>query len=130
MSRFAWWRSRRHAVSRSTAPAGHSRPVSPIPAIAAVLPDSDSRLSDGIVVEARLRARVLGAPLLRVDGVVLVSPGRLVEPPDALAVTRTAGAGGPSVNGAPGVSLAQAARLLADNEADIERWHQDVGSAW
>ena len=73
---------------------------------------------------------MLGAPLLRVDGVVLVSPGRLVEPPDALAVTRTAGAGGPSVNGAPGVSLAQAARLLADNEADIERWHQDVGSAW
>ena len=92
--------------------------------IAAVLPDGDSQLSDGIVVEARLKARVLGAPLLRVDGTVLVSPGRLVEPPVGEVVRGHADAGGSSVNGTPGEGLARAARLLADNDAEIERWHQ------
>ena len=103
---------------------GRSRRVSPIPAIAAVLPDSDSHLSDGIVIEARLKARVLGAPLLRVDGTVLLSPGRLVEPPRLDAVTAPPGGVRSSLNGAPGDGLARAARLLADIDADIERWHQ------
>ena len=48
---------------------------------AAVLPDSDGQLSDGVVIETRLKARLLGAPVLRVDGTVLVSPGRLVDLP-------------------------------------------------
>jgi hypothetical protein len=123
MRRFALWRNGQPAVWRRTAPRGRSRRGSVITPTAAVLPDADSQLSDGVVVEARLKARLLGAPVLRVDGVVLVSPGRLVEPTRVDVVSRAAPARDGSPRGAPGESLARAGRLLADNDADIERWH-------
>jgi hypothetical protein len=126
MSRFAWWRKAQRAGSRSTAPTGASRHGSVSQPLAAVLPDSDSRLSDGIVVEARLKARLLGAPVLRVDGIVLLSPGRLVDSVENEHVVSST-VHRPSVNGAPGTGLARAARLLADNDADIERWHRGAG---
>jgi hypothetical protein len=48
-----------------------------VPPVVALQPDADSKLTDGVVVETRLVARVLGLRLLRVDGVVLLSPGRV-----------------------------------------------------
>jgi hypothetical protein len=44
-----------------------------------VIPDSTKRLSEGVVVETSLLARVLGIKLLRVQGMVLISPARLEE---------------------------------------------------
>jgi len=72
-------------------------------------PDGDSHLSDGVVVETHLLARLLGLRLLRVDGVVLLSPGRLESP-----VLR-------SVDGSPqvGHDLVEAARLLEETEATL-----------
>ena len=80
MSRFGWLPGTRRNGWSGTAPEERSRPTSPeAPRARPVLtPDRDSRLSDGVVIETRLRARLLGAPLLKVDGTVLVSPARLV----------------------------------------------------
>ena len=86
-------------------------------------PDRDSRLSDGVVIETRLRARLLGAPVLRVDGTVLVSPARLVasSPPpvvrgDVVSGGRTVSGAAPRSQGAaPGTALAQATRLLEES---------------
>jgi len=86
-------------------------------------PDRDSKLSDGVVIETRLRARVLGAPLLKVDGTVHVSPARLVASTPPPVVRGDVVSGAHSVSGAaprsqgaaPGAALAQATRLLEEN---------------
>ena len=44
-----------------------------------VVPSTGSSLSDGVVVETVIVARVLGAPLLRLDGTVVLAPGVLVR---------------------------------------------------
>lgn len=72
------------------------------------------------MVEARLRARVLGAPLLRVDGTVLVSPGRLVEPVSERHQVVTASNARRRIE-APGVLLARAAALLEANDVALKR---------
>jgi hypothetical protein len=83
-------------------------------------PDPGSHLSEGVVVETRLRARLFGVPVLRIDGTVLVSPAR-VEPFDSPRpvrgeVERTPRA---SVGRAPGAALAEATRLLEDTRARL-----------
>ncbi len=67
-------------------------------------------------------ARVLGLRLLRVDGVVLLSPGRLVEPRTERAVTSRPTP--PPVGASPrelGSGLAQAADLLRQCEESAKR---------
>ena len=84
MSRFGFWRRRRAGVWSHTVLAERGRDGSragtragtPTPVL---LPEATNRLDDGIVVEAQLRARIFGAPVLRIDGTVLVSPGQLVD---------------------------------------------------
>ena len=44
-----------------------------------VIPDSSKQLSDGVVVQASVLARLLGVKLLTVDATVLVSPAQLTE---------------------------------------------------
>ncbi len=132
MNRFGWWRRRPHDGSRATAPGGRSRHGSTDRPIAAVLPDSDGDLSDGVVIEARLKARLLGAPVLRVDGTVVVSPGRVVELARGEIVEQPR-ADGALTNGAPGrmasslqapgQDLDRARRLIADTDGRIARWH-------
>ncbi len=131
MSRFAWWRRRQHVGSRATEPAGRSRRGSRRPT-AAVLPDSNGQLSDGIVIETRLKARLLGAPLLRVDGTVVVTPGKLVELTQARAVDEVARldtapsravSGRATPHRGPGEDLSRAARLIADTQGSISAWH-------
>ena len=99
--------------------------------MAAVLPDSDGDLSDGVVIEARLKARILGAPVLRVNGTVVVSPGRVVplargetvEQPRADDVLANGAPGRTSSLQAPGQDLDRARRLIADTDGHIARWH-------
>jgi hypothetical protein len=86
-------------------------------------PDADGSLADGVVVETRIVARLLGLRLLRVDGVVLLSPGRVREPqlpPEALAATEEPHR--PSYDGVrAGERLALAGRLIASNEGRLDR---------
>ncbi len=124
MSRFGSWRRRRAGVWSHTVRAGRGRAGSrtgpPVEAPTPVLlPEAANRLADGVVVEAQLRARILGAPVLRIDGTVLVSPGQLVD--DALA--RVDGQAGPArSNGArPGETLARAQALLSEVSATLSR---------
>ena len=132
MNRFAWWRRRRHDGSRSTALGERSRLGSIPRPTAAVLPDGDGQLSDGVVIETRLKARLFGAPVLRVDGTVVVSPGRLVELParrvvddghEVVASTNGTSERTASVS-APGEGLARAAQLIADTDGNIARWQR------
>lgn len=87
-------------------------------------PDAAARLTDGVVVETRLVARLLGVRVLRVDGVVHLSPARVVERHAALVapagevVPGEVGSGPPAVrvgrspSAVPGGELARAATLL------------------
>jgi hypothetical protein len=77
-------------------------------------PDEESRLSDGVLVETALVARVLGMRLLRVDGTVLLAPARLhARSVRTTVVTSSLVPDTRSLE--PGARLVQAARLLRDN---------------
>jgi hypothetical protein len=82
-------------------------------------PDEESRLSDGVLVETALVARVLGMRLLRVDGTVLLAPARLHARSVRTASTESAVVTSSLVPDTrslePGARLVQAARLLRDN---------------
>jgi len=76
----------------------------------ALAPDAAAGLTDGVLVETHLLARIAGIRLLRVDGVVTLSPARLVASsadPRAVPMTSTV---------APGAGLERAARLLRECE--------------
>lgn len=85
-------------------------------------PDRDSRLSDGLVIETRLRARIFGASVLRIDGTVLVSPAR-VDPPTSPRVVpgEVVSSRRDGVRTVPGAALAQASRLLEESRARLGR---------
>jgi hypothetical protein len=55
----------------------------PLPLTAAV--DPSRRLSEGALVQASVRARLLGIPLLRLDATVVLMPAAITAPPSALA---------------------------------------------
>lgn len=110
----------RRTARRGPWPRG-SRATS-VPHAVALQPDADSSLADGIVVETRLVARLLGLRLLRVDGVVLVSPGRVREAPLAVAARRGTGSvSSPDDGQRPGERLALAERLIASTGSRLER---------
>jgi hypothetical protein len=47
--------------------------------------DPGSRLSEGALVQASVRARLLGIPLLRLDATIALAPAALTARPSALA---------------------------------------------
>ena len=111
MSRYGDWRAKRRSASRRTANAAPWQPGSSVARPAGTLaPDAASHLSDGVVVETRLIARLLGVRILRVDGVVHLAPARLEG---AASSTSTLG---PSLAAERqlGAGLARASRLLED----------------
>ena len=72
--------------------------------------------------------------MLRVDGTVVVSPGRLVELSQARVVDEVAQLHAPASDGATlrtrpslaqGEGLARAAQLIADTDGSIARWHDN-----
>ena len=111
MSRYGDWRAKRRSASRRTASVAPWPPASSATRPAGTLaPDPASHLSDGVVVETRLIARLLGVRILRVDGVVHLAPASLGRPvlttwrdTPSFAADRELGAG-----------LARASRLLED----------------
>jgi hypothetical protein len=54
-----------------------SRPTTP--AALTVAPDPRKRLSDGVLVEACIRARLMGMPLLKVEASVVLAPAGLTS---------------------------------------------------
>ncbi len=76
----------------------------------ALAPDATADLSEGVLVETHLLARVAGIRLLRVDGVVALTPARLVASPgDPRAVPLASTL-------VPGAGLEHAAHLLHECE--------------
>jgi hypothetical protein len=74
----------------------------------ALAPDAKADLADGVLVETHLLARLIGIKLLRVDGVVTLTPARLVaSPADPRAVPLTSAV-------TPGAGLERAAHLLRE----------------
>jgi hypothetical protein len=63
--------------------------------------DPKRRLSEGALVQASVRARLLGLPLLRLDATVVLMPAAIRTPSSALA---------------PGDGLAHAVRSINDGE--------------
>ena len=57
----------------------------PAPIALAAAVDPSRRLSEGALVQASVRARLLGIPLLRLDATVVLMPATITRPSSALA---------------------------------------------
>jgi hypothetical protein len=97
-------------------------PRSRAPAGLTAVPDPSKRLSDGVLVEACVRARLMGIPLLKVEATVVLAPAGLTAPTSAPRVlpirssaqsSRTA-----RRSGVPGQGLAEAVRRI-DEGAEL-----------
>lgn len=78
MRRSSRWRRGRRSDSRSTAPATERATTNLI-----AVPDADRPLSEGLVVEASVVARLFRVRLLAVDASVVISPAHVHDqPPD------------------------------------------------
>jgi hypothetical protein len=58
----------------------------PAPAALTAALDPNRRLSEGALVQASVRARLLGIPLLRLDATVALMPAAIAAPSSALPV--------------------------------------------
>jgi hypothetical protein len=73
-------RPRRNGWKATATAADGRRVLDPIPSRRQmVIPDSSKRLSDGLVIETAVVARLLGFKLLTLEGTVLASPAHLTE---------------------------------------------------
>jgi hypothetical protein len=109
-----------------------SVPVAPTtaPIVLSMSPDRRRRLSDGALVEASIRARVLGIPLLKLDATVVLVPADITAPssaphePPALTSARTSVVSPMRSGGPAGHSLAEAVRSInegAELLAEVRR---------
>jgi hypothetical protein len=61
-----------------------SRPLATARAVGlTAVPDPRKRLSDGVLAEACIRARLIGIPLLKIEGSVVLAPAGLTAPTSA-----------------------------------------------
>ena len=81
-----------------------------------------SRLSEGALVEARLRGRVLGVPLLKIDALVAIVPANPTSAPSTprapLAERTVTSRNRPRRLETPGSALAEAVRSI-DQAAEL-----------
>lgn len=91
------------------------------------VPEPANRLADGVVVEAQIRGHLLGAPILRLEAEVVLTPARAVaesavlppRQPRAM-VVEPAPAAYPSVP-AGSRGLAEARSLIAQSEQSLRQ---------
>jgi hypothetical protein len=99
------------------------------PAALRAVPDPRKRLSDGVLVDACIRARLLGIPLLKVEATIVLAPAGLTGPtstPRDLPIRGSARSSraAPTRPGVPGQGLAEAVRRInegAELLADARR---------
>jgi hypothetical protein len=112
MHRSSRWPRRRRSDSRSSArDIRRTLETSPSTTLIAV-PAGSGRLSDGLIIEASVVARLLGLRLLALDASVVVSPAEMRGRPPASAAPRTR-------PGAIGAGLATAERRIAEGAASL-----------
>jgi hypothetical protein len=80
------------------------------PAALTAAVDPSRRLSEGALVQASVRARLLGLPLLRLDATVVLMPAAITAPTSALA---------------GGNGLAEAVRSINDGAAVLAQVRQN-----
>jgi len=132
MDRSKRWRRRPRLVSRRRA--ASSLPVRNLSSVIAV-PDSTGNLSDGVVVEADVSARLLGLKVLRLRADVVLMPARLRGPGVVPVSSRPVQAGG-AVDAEGGVAwpssangtgdIAEAIRLLDESGKTLDRVRNDA----
>jgi hypothetical protein len=76
------------------------------------VPDPRKRLSDGVLVDACIRARLLGIPLLKVEANVVLAPAGLTGPP--ISAPRDLKRRRSAEPGPPGQGLAEAVRRIRE----------------
>jgi len=115
----AAWRGRRRGSNRSVRVV--PRPVrtrGPVPLT--VVPDSRRRLSDAVLVEARILARVMGIRLLSLDATVVLVPGDVTASPSAVADPSAPALGLLRPSAAPQAESRAAGRGLAEAVRSID----------
>ena len=90
-----------------------------------VAPEPDNGLGDGVLVEAQIRARLFGAPILRLDAEVVLTPARTdrvgaaalasIEPNSTPRHVTPL----PPRSGPPGSALAEAAALVEQTSQSL-----------
>jgi hypothetical protein len=101
------------------------------PPVVAAIPDRNRRLADGVLVDARILARVFGLRLLTLDARVMLLPADVTTPSSARADSRrsrtsarsSAVESGPS--GAVGPGLADAVRCINEGAAILAAARRD-----
>jgi hypothetical protein len=115
---------------RSSFPVAPQAVGATAPVVLTAAPDRSRRLSDGALVQASIRARVLGIPLLRLDATVALVPAGITAPssaphePQAHASKRSSGVRPTRSGEAPGYGLAEAVRSInegAELLAEVRR---------
>ena len=99
------------------------------PVVLLAPPDRGRRLSEGALVQASVRARVLGIPLLKLEATVVLAPAAVAAAPSAALQppTRTSARSSgvpPARSGATGHGLAEAVRSInegAELLAEVRR---------
>jgi hypothetical protein len=117
--------------SKTSFPAAPRAVGTTAPVVLTAVPDRSRRLSDGAIVEASIRARVLGIPLLRLDAAVVLVPAGMTapspapyEPPAPASARSSSGVPSTRSGAAPGHGLAEAVRSInegAELLAEVRR---------
>jgi hypothetical protein len=95
--------------------------------VLAAAPDRKRRLSEGALVEASVKARLLGIPLLKLDATIVLAPAEITAPslaPYERPARTSARSVSPSRSGAAGHGLAEAVRSInegAELLAEVRR---------
>lgn len=118
---------RRNVPRRASRNAKQGEPGSRTDPRVRVAPEPDNRLADGVLVEAQIRARLFGAPILRLDAEVVLTPARA----DRVGATAPASIEPnspprrstpmPPRSGPPGSALAEAAALVEQTSQSLRQ---------
>jgi len=89
MVRFRNWRSERRIASRDTSPNVRTVPPPARAPATALVPSAQAELSDGVVVDAHVRGRLLGINLLYLHARVNIAPAVMLGSTAALPPERS-----------------------------------------
>ena len=124
MHRSLRWRRGRRSISTSTAHASERTPRTPRSTHLTVAPDGGRQLSEGLVLEASVVARLLRVRVLVIDANLIVAPAQVKD--RTRAATDAAGKAlapvtPPTRTRAIGAGLAAAERYLSEAAASLAR---------